>query len=70
MLTLVIRLLHVAIVMHFFWLQERLARSSKKNLAFSLCCLNGRVSLPTMQPTPPILDFLLNPNNGSVSKNF
>ncbi|KAJ6957546.1 hypothetical protein NC653_039492 [Populus alba x Populus x berolinensis] len=54
----------------FFWLQERLARSSKKNPSFSLCCLNGRVSLPTVQPTPPILDFLLDPSNGSALKKF
>ena len=53
-----------------FWLQERLARSSKKNPSFSLCCLNGRVSLPAMQPTPPILDFLLDPSNASASKKF
>jgi len=67
-LTLVIRLLHIVIVMCL--LASRSCTFIQKNPYFSLCCLNGRVSLPAMQPTPPILDFLYNPSNGSASKTF
>ncbi|KAI9383363.1 hypothetical protein POPTR_013G071501v4 [Populus trichocarpa] len=54
----------------FFWFQERLARSTKTNSCFTLCCNNGKVVLPAPQETPNYLDNLLNPTSGSSSKKF
>jgi hypothetical protein len=54
----------------FFWFQEHLARSTKTNPCFTLCCNNGKVVLPAPQETPNYLDNLLNPTNGSSSKKF
>jgi len=54
----------------FFWLDERLARSTKTNPQFSLCCLGGKIRLPQPLSTPHVLDELLDPAFGEASKKF
>jgi hypothetical protein len=51
-----------------FWNQERLANSSRATPLFSPCCVNGKVKLLPLKPTPMFLDFLLDPGKGSILK--
>ncbi|CAN0881721.1 hypothetical protein LINGRAHAP2_LOCUS14393 [Linum grandiflorum] len=37
---------------------------------YSLCCQQGKVDLPLLGPTPPLLDALLDINGGPVSRHF
>ena len=41
------------------WLDERLTKSSKINPKFGMCCYQGKISLPPLQPPPPELYHLL-----------
>lgn len=41
------------------WLDERISSSSKRNPLYTLCCQNGKVRLPTLNPAPPLLERLL-----------
>jgi hypothetical protein len=54
----------------FFWLDERLARSTKTNPQFSLYCLGGKIRLPRPLSTPHVLDELLDLVFGEASKKF
>jgi hypothetical protein len=42
-----------------YWLDERLAKSSKVNPKFGICCYQGKISLSPLQPAPPELYDLL-----------
>ena len=41
------------------WKDERLAKSSIHNPKFGKCCLNGKITLPALDPPPPELQNLL-----------
>ena len=41
------------------WRGEKLVNSSNVNPAFGICCLQGQISLPPLQPPPRTLDNLL-----------
>ncbi|OMO85773.1 DNA helicase PIF1, ATP-dependent [Corchorus olitorius] len=51
----------------YMWIQESVARRGGDGAPlFSLCCKQGKVSLPPRRPTPPFLDSLLDPNRGAI----
>ena len=47
----------------FLWLDERLSSSSKRNPRFGLCCLQGKIRPPYLNPIPPELYHLLTVQN-------
>ena len=49
----------------FFWFNERSNENTPPR--FNLCCQNGKISLPLLRETPPMLDNLLNYNGGYES---
>jgi len=38
------------------WADERLSGSSKTNPKFGMCCYQGKIDLPPLQPPPPELE--------------
>nr|XP_028948133.1 uncharacterized protein LOC103415272 [Malus domestica] len=55
----------------YFWLKESLKqRCTKNQLVFTLCCQQGKISLPISKPAPYLLDLLLDPNGGHKSSSF
>src|SRR6266478_4307296 len=40
------------------WMAERLQKSSDHHPYFGLCCLQGKVSLPSLEPLPAQLQWL------------
>ncbi|OMP06331.1 DNA helicase PIF1, ATP-dependent [Corchorus olitorius] len=55
----------------YMWIEESVAkRAGDRAPLFSLCCKQGKVSLPPRRPTPPFLDALLDPNGGPLSQSF
>ncbi|CAN1225238.1 hypothetical protein LINPERPRIM_LOCUS2457 [Linum perenne] len=54
-----------------YWSDERLKKSKNTEQSqYSLCCQLGKVDIPLLQSTPPLLDTLLDVNGGSLSKHF
>jgi hypothetical protein len=51
------------------WLDERLSHSSQINPRFGLCCYQGKVKPPYLNPIPPELHLLLT-GNGAREKGF
>ena len=51
------------------WLDERLSNSSKRNPRFSLCCYQGKVKPPYLNPIPPELHQLLT-SKESIERHF
>ena len=43
----------------YFWSDEKLSISTKTNLKFGLCCMNGKIVLPLFQKPPDFLCSLL-----------
>lgn len=55
----------------FFWYRERcVATSTKTDVRYNLCCREGRVCLPALQPPPQLLKMLLSPNACPDSNHF
>ena len=48
------------------WIGEKLAGSSNRDPKFGVCCLQGQVVLPPLQPPPPTLQNLLTGNNAQA----
>ncbi|CAN1310134.1 ATP-dependent DNA helicase PIF1 [Linum perenne] len=54
-----------------FWPDERLDRKkTNTKYKYSLCCQQGKVDLPLLNATPPLLDTLLDINGDSTSRHF
>lgn len=55
-----------------FWYNERInkKKGNSKNLTFSMCCLQGKIQLPTMRPPPPGLYHLYMDKKSVRSRNF
>nr|CAD1842606.1 unnamed protein product [Ananas comosus var. bracteatus] len=53
-----------------FWYDERIKSGNENIPRFSLCCGDGKISLPLLQETPDLLDHLLNYNRSADSVNF
>ncbi|KAF8194927.1 hypothetical protein BJ912DRAFT_807026, partial [Pholiota molesta] len=51
------------------WIDERLAKSSKRNPQFGMCCFNGKIELPNLENPPPELSHLLT-DTSPASKSF
>ena len=45
------------------WFEERIQRLGKVAPKFAICCLNGKVKIPYLCDTPPLLATLLDGNN-------
>lgn len=43
----------------FHWRAESLSHSTNANIKFGMCCYQGKISLPPLQPVPPELYELL-----------
>ncbi|XP_050279142.1 uncharacterized protein LOC126720581 [Quercus robur] len=53
------------------WYEERSVKSKRPRIpTFSLCCMEGKVKLPLLRKTPPLLNELLDPLGGQRSKSF
>jgi hypothetical protein len=53
------------------WLDERLAKSSRRKPLFGMCCLSGKISLPPIhQPPPELLDLLTTQEDDSFRKHI
>ena len=51
------------------WYEERSVKSKRPRIPkFSLCCMEGKVKLPLLKKTPPLLNGLLDPLGGQRSK--
>lgn len=51
-----------------FWAEEHIQKDKyTKKFKISLCCQEGKVSLPLLQPTHPYLDILLEPKGSQLS---
>ncbi|KIK00972.1 hypothetical protein K443DRAFT_99409 [Laccaria amethystina LaAM-08-1] len=48
------------------WMVEKLSDSSKRNLRFGTCCMDGKVQLPPLQPPPEPLQRLLTSNDADA----
>ena len=53
----------------FHWSSEQLASSTIDNPKFGMCCYQGKITLPPVQPVPNVLRRLLDGQN-TVSKEF
>ncbi|OMO76359.1 DNA helicase PIF1, ATP-dependent [Corchorus olitorius] len=63
------------VVCHFcgasMWMQEGVGKHpGTRYPVFSLCCKQGMIALPSRRPTPLLLDSLLDPNGGPLSRSF
>ncbi|OMO49906.1 hypothetical protein COLO4_38304 [Corchorus olitorius] len=55
----------------YMWIDESVSRGSRARApVFTLCCKQGKVSLPARRATPPYLDSLMDPNGGPLSIHF
>ncbi|CAN1147166.1 ATP-dependent DNA helicase PIF1 [Linum perenne] len=55
----------------FFWPDEALKQASRKaNPQYPSCCQVGKVNVPLLEQTPPLLDNLLSVNGDPRSKHF
>ena len=53
----------------FHWSSEQLAASSDLNPKFGMCCYQGKIILPPLQPVPDVLQHLFD-GQDHVSKDF
>ncbi|CAL1353730.1 unnamed protein product [Linum trigynum] len=54
-----------------FWPQEQLnCNRPTKTPIYTLCCQQGRIRLPLLKPTPPLLDKLLDVSGDSTATHF
>ncbi|XP_054781855.1 uncharacterized protein LOC129289058 [Prosopis cineraria] len=53
------------------WLNERVKKDTfRRTMEFSICCLKGKVVLPTIHPPPPMLERLFFDKKSMHSKDF
>jgi hypothetical protein len=48
------------------WIKEQLAKSSNNNPQFFMCCVNGKVLLPSLLTTPQELEVLTSKERSAV----